>query len=368
MMYGSDERNGCEAMRGGVERARGASFPRQDSQTAAAELTIEELTDAAELEPLRTEWSGLFDASKEATPFQSPEWLLPWWRCFAGRSLWVLAARLRGRLVGLAPLFIYTDPASKERRVCFIGNGISDSLDILVAGEEGGPVAQAVFDHIARRARLWDTCDFRDLPPGSAVLRARVALELSEQVKPEEPCPVLQLPRTPDRIVPALARRLRDNLRRSERRAWEQGEVLHEIATPATRAELLGAVFQLHAARWSARGETGVLDTRAHLQFHEEATAGLQARGLLRLHVLRIGSHVVAAQYILRHQQRAYLYITGFDPSFAALSPGALLTRRVLEQAVRDGDREFDFLRGRERYKYLWGAVDRPQYRRRVWK
>jgi CelD/BcsL family acetyltransferase involved in cellulose biosynthesis len=39
-----------------------------------------------------------------------------------------------------------------------------------------------------------------------------------------------------------------------------------------------------------------------------------------------------------------------------------------LQEALRRGNNEFDFLRGRERYKYVWGAVDRPQRRLRIWK
>ena len=35
-----------------------------------------------ELERLREEWLALWRRSPSATPFQSPMWLLPWWRAF----------------------------------------------------------------------------------------------------------------------------------------------------------------------------------------------------------------------------------------------------------------------------------------------
>ncbi len=89
---------------------------------------------------------------------------------------------------------------------------------------------------------------------------------------------------------------------------------------------------------------------------------------MLHLHALRIDGRVIAVQYVLQHRRRAYLYITGFDHDFGALSPGTLLTWHVLQEALRRGNCEFDFLRGRERYKYVWGAVDRPQRRLRIWK
>jgi CelD/BcsL family acetyltransferase involved in cellulose biosynthesis len=110
-----------------------------------------------------------------------------------------------------------------------------------------------------------------------------------------------------------------------------------------------------------------VLDERVR-RFHETASSALLERGMLYLHALRIERRIIAAQYVLQHRRRAYLYITGFDPEFGALSPGALLTSHVLQEALRRGNSEFDFLRGRERYKYVWGAMDRPQRRLRIWK
>ena len=54
---------------------------------------------------------------------------------------------------------------------------------------------------------------------------------------------------------------------------------------------------------------------------------------------------------------------------FVALTeqPGTLLLGAVIEQAMREGRREIDFLRGAERYKYAWGAVDRMNAERILW-
>lgn len=65
-------------------------------------------------------------------------------------------------------------------------------------------------------------------------------------------------------------------------------------------------------------------------------------------------------------RDRTHSYIGGFDPRFAACSPGALVLEHALAEAVRERASEFDFLRGREAYKYRWGGRDRPQYRVRI--
>lgn len=38
----------------------------------------------------------------------------------------------------------------------------------------------------------------------------------------------------------------------------------------------------------------------------------------------------------------------------------------AIEEAMREAARRFDLLRGREPYKYLWGATDRPTVRREL--
>src|SRR3974377_16939 len=75
------------------------------------------------LEPPRHEWTELCRRSA-ATPFQSPQWLIPWTRhLFGGGEIWIVAMRDGGKLVGIAPLFRW---GAHERRVSFLGAGVSD--------------------------------------------------------------------------------------------------------------------------------------------------------------------------------------------------------------------------------------------------
>jgi CelD/BcsL family acetyltransferase involved in cellulose biosynthesis len=87
--------------------------------------------------------------------------------------------------------------------------------------------------------------------------------------------------------------------------------------------------------------------------------------------VLRLDGGIVAVLYALvdppgRAARRLYLYLSGFDPALERLSPGMLLVGRAVEAAIAEGLAVADFLRGRERYKYFWGAEDQPTFRRRL--
>ena len=101
---------------------------------------------------------------------------------------------------------------------------------------------------------------------------------------------------------------------------------------------------------------TGVLEDGLVRSFHDEAAGALLAHNQLQLHYLRLNGQVIAAAYCLKDKRRTALYITGYDPTFKAISPGTLLIAHAIETAIREGSAIFDFLRGEEHYKKLWGA------------
>jgi len=118
-------------------------------------------------------------------------------------------------------------------------------------------------------------------------------------------------------------------------------------------------------------GPLGVLASEGVQKAHQETVPGLFALGLLRLYSLRLADRTVASFYGFTHtaagKKRAYFYLSGFDPALAGLSLGSLVIDYAVRTAVAEGAAEFDFLRGRETYKYCWGAQDFLTYRRRLW-
>src|SRR5687767_5531930 len=99
-------------------------------------LEVDELVSMADLVRLRPEWDRLFEDGARATPFQAPEWLLPWLAHFGADGLWTLVARRGGRLVGVAPLRVEDRPDG--RVVTFAGRGITDYTGFLVAPGAAG--------------------------------------------------------------------------------------------------------------------------------------------------------------------------------------------------------------------------------------
>jgi CelD/BcsL family acetyltransferase involved in cellulose biosynthesis len=124
-------------------------------------------------------------------------------------------------------------------------------------------------------------------------------------------------------------------------------------------APVLEELFALHSARWRVRGSEGVLADRRVQRFHHELAHSADQHGTLRLVRLGIGGATAGVTYGFTTPAGACTYISGFNPAFAACSPGSLLIRELVRRAIDEGVPEFDFLSGREAYKYQWGARDR---------
>jgi CelD/BcsL family acetyltransferase involved in cellulose biosynthesis len=160
--------------------------------------------------------------------------------------------------------------------------------------------------------------------------------------------------------------RLLYNLRNAWRRAAARGDARIARAEMSSCSAALECLFELHSARWATQGEVGILSQPALQAFHRDVAIRFLRRGWLRLYTMQIGSNIVAANYGFHLRGRSYSYVGGFDSHFSKLSPGAMIIRHAISDAVRDGARVFDFLRGGEPYKYRWGARDERQFRLRI--
>jgi CelD/BcsL family acetyltransferase involved in cellulose biosynthesis len=333
---------------------------------------IQEIGDLAALEAMAKEWRHLCDACSYSTPFQRPEWLLPWCRHFMPSSLWVIALRRSGRLVGLAPFFIYERPNwsseadCDERALALLGSGNSDYLDILLEPGSENEALAVLFTVLAAHADRWDVCDLEQLRPASPILAAPLPKGWKGEERPLSPSPVLDLPQRPENLMARLPPKQVKNLRQARRRGERLGSLQIVTADESNREDLLSALFRLHHTRWQSRGLPGVLEDETIQAFHREVAAGFARRSALTLYGLSLDGHTIGVFYGLQEKEELYFYLQGFDPEWSWCSPGVLLIGFGIEEAVRRGAACFDFLGGNEGYKYHWGAVDRPNRLRRL--
>jgi len=314
-------------------------------------MSIEVITDPEKLEALSPVWFALCK-----TPFQTPMWLLPWWRHFGSNDLSVIVSRDGENIDAIAPLYILRDDDSDESLGMFLGTGISDYLDVI------GDASRVIGEMSTLNCQLWD---LQQLQPSSSMLNVSLPEGFSENIEDQEACPVLPLATTFEKLG---STHFQKKLRYYRRQLERSGEVRIETPTPETLDDLLTVFFDLHAARWKKRDLPGVLSDDATQQFHRDAARRMLNAGMLRMYATRIDDRIAAVFYGFALNGIVYYYLSGYDPALEKLSIGTLLVAHAVEQAVRDGATTFDFLRGAEEYKYAWGATDRMNKRRQLFK
>lgn len=319
---------------------------------------VEAVADLDALEAVAPEWWDLWRRAPAASPFGSPGWLIPWWRHFHPGDLWTIAVRIEGVLVGLAPLYLEDGPLG--RRVLPVGISLSDYGDVLLDPAYAEVAGAALVAELERRSARWDGFDLEELAPDAVALALPVPVGCVERLEHQSACPVLDLGAGLAAIPKGKLRKRRMAGHRLARR--EHAAVIR--VGPNRTCDFLRELSRLHGSRWRSRGEAGVLADDTVQRFHADALAALGRAGLTRLFLLEIDGVAAGAYYGLHHGKRTYAYVGGFDPAFAYESPGTILMGHAIEEALREGAREFDFLRGQEAYKYEWGAVDRWNRRR----
>jgi CelD/BcsL family acetyltransferase involved in cellulose biosynthesis len=332
----------------------------------AAALRTETVTTPDALAALAPEWDALHARCPDATPFQSPAWLLPWWRHLGGGRLHTLAVREpdAGRLVGLVPAFVYDDAADGRATptLALLGAGVADYGDALFdpAHRDG---ARAAAVRALCEADVWRAAALDELRDASPLLGAAWPAGVRPAAARQSVVPQRSLPPSWDAFAATLGGTFRRKLNMGANRLRRAPDAGFAAADAAALPALLDALFALHEARWQSRGEAGVLADPRLRPFHGEAAAGFLARGWLRLRVLRIDGRPAAVLYGLHHAGRAYCYLSGIAPDLEYYSPGVAIVRAAVEGAIAEGCTALDLLRGGERYKYLWGVQDAQSWR-----
>jgi len=319
-------------------------------------LGVDVCRNLSELASLRREWRALCDACPSTTPFQRPEWLLSWCETFAPARPYALVVRRAGRLVGLAPFFVWDDSGTPT--LALLGAGHSDYLDIAAHEAYASAVLEAIAQQLERDRKDFTVCSFHDLRPNALLGRMRRLAGYRDHRSAETTCPQLRIGkdvRSLEDIVPTLP--ILRRFRRDWTRALRRSRVELELATDSSLLTLAASFNRLHGARWQDAGGGMLTDPRC-VRMHALAMQRMLEAGHLRLYALRVAGDIVATLYGMRLRDTLYCYLQGIDPAYAKLSPGVLLLGAVIQHAITEGCATVDLLRGAEPYKYAWGAQD----------
>jgi CelD/BcsL family acetyltransferase involved in cellulose biosynthesis len=318
---------------------------------------------------LQPEWNALLHQSTADTPFLTYEWQKTWSDCLCSceGELQLLTVRDGGALLGIAPLFVLSEPnkdGQPQRLLRLIGSvDASDYLDLIAVRGREREVFAAMLDTLAQ-SDTWDAIDLWNVPEASttrALLPEMIAARGWKLLDEKQVvCPIIRLPAQFDEYVQSLDKKDRHELRRKLRRGEAtEGVAWYAITGKDQTHDLDEAAEAFIALMMKSRSDKSDFMTDDMRRFFHQMIHATHAGGFLHLAFLEVNGVKAATYLSFDYNQKRLVFNSGLETEgFQSLSAGIVLAARIIDEAIQLGYREFDFLRGGEEYKYRFGAQD----------
>ena len=318
---------------------------------------------------LETAWDTLLNLDSGHSVFQTYAWHVCWWNAFRGsHELFVILGHVGSRLVGIAPMMISTEKSllGEVRHVRFIGssNNASDYCDFIT--DPAVPRAlDALLDEVGVSSGRFDRMDLSNFPSHSAN-RSRILeycksrkTRLAVDFQADAPVRIL------GDVQADLKAANKSSLKRHTKFFQKSGDLRFHACT--SEDEILGFLdmfFEQHEARWAQSGSPSQFLDPAQRAFYRDLVRRAFHQGWLRFDVVMFNETPLAFHFGFQYKGRFIWYKPTFDVQFASRSPGEVLIKFLLEDAIRKGLQEFDFTVGSESFKYRF--ANRIRYNERL--
>jgi CelD/BcsL family acetyltransferase involved in cellulose biosynthesis len=313
-------------------------------------VTIEILRNPQHLAAIGAAWRSLEERAG-AGAFQSYDWISAWWNggaATAGFRLHLALAWDGSELVGVLPLVVRRHYGLRVLE--WAAKDVSDYCDVLLAPSRDElivPLWRSVCRHGG-----FDVAYLSHLPPGGVLARLgedQLGLRLGRRFAVASSTR-LDTWSSGAEFMKSLTAGERQNYRRSHKILAQSGPVCFRVLRGA---EVWPAIEQLRQMKLDWLNRAGL----ASPLFSDDGTmlrslsAGLEARGRLRVFVLEAGNRVAAVLLCIAESNRLLGLNRAYDHGLHRASPGTLALIEKISWAVDNGCTEVDFLCGDEAYK-----------------
>ena len=300
------------------------------------------------------EWSAIAAKRTPASIFLTPEWIAVA-RAHDANDPLTLAAG--SPACGIAAL-----SRAPDGTVGFAGGELTDEQDCVAAPRDAEQVARSVARWlVAERTRRvlleyvpadTPTLDAFDDELGAAGYTVRRERLITS--------PRIALAADFEAYVQSLGKKERHELRRKLRRFESAPGAGFRWASDAERPAVLDRFFSLHRL---SKGDKAAFMTADAERFFRDIADALAATGRLRLGVVSAYDQDAAVLFAFAYGDTLALYNAAYDPALGSLSLGIASHAYAVRDAIAQGFKTYDLLRGDEPYKYDLGGVDRWLWR-----
>jgi hypothetical protein len=288
----------------------------------------------------------------------------------ADRQLFILAFYENDSLVGAAPFYLLKRKFGifNVRELRFLGTpeSGSDYLDVVTKKGREKEVSNTVYDYLHGEGRsCWDQLHLSDIRADSLFL-LHFMNRLDEEgryaeLKRGAYCPLTQLPDTEDGLYSMLSPGWRKKFKQDMRVSNRDYEVSHVVFDGSAVEGQLEAFFQMYEAKggWSGTQLQSIL--RKLLNKYDDDVP-------FQLDFLFFDGKPLAALFHFKFNRTVSMYLMAVDKEYnPKISLGNLLVGYSILNAISSGFKQYDFLKGDERYKFHWSNSGQSTLQLNVW-
>jgi CelD/BcsL family acetyltransferase involved in cellulose biosynthesis len=318
-------------------------------------LTLEVVREAAHLEHLKSEWTRFAAGLEQVTPFQLPEWQIAWWRHFGAGRLHIMVFRSMDAMAGIVPLYMSGEQGGVSLQLT--GSGMASYQEPPIAPSQRAPVVNLLKGHLLGNS-AWEVCDWRDVALNSPLASLQLGEPFELRTAPDSHWSEVPIRGTFQQYWDERPFALRRNFLKYLDKASTVDRPRLEVVTQAD-PEFVNALIRLESEQTATFAQA----TDGAAAFLADLARMFDDADMLRLFGLRFHGKLAAVLLAFAYKNTLYAFAGGHEPEFEAQGFGRLLLFEALRYSFEHGFRAWNFLRGNEAYKLLWGAEIVPTAR-----
>jgi CelD/BcsL family acetyltransferase involved in cellulose biosynthesis len=322
---------------------------------------------------LRQDWEDLFVQNPMHSPFLAWGWVAAWLRHLAGpHELSILVwQNERGVAQFIVPLIVRERSRMFGRRTvmlaCGYGREASDYLGCLRLPQHDSRIGELTAYGIAKLVDSTLSISLTELDGRveyESELRAKMrGLGRLTRSETQNVCVAVDLAGTWDEYLQGLSSNFRSQVRRRCRTTENEESLAFRSVTAAESRKFTEKLIRLNRQRMAHKGKRSSLEDDNIREFLLESVPYMAANNIAWMDVLEKDGKTVAAALNFVHGKSAFFYIGGIDHLAQKWGPGTALFAHIIMRCIRQKYLVYDFLRGKEDYKYKWGGTDVPMHK-----
>ena len=336
-------------------------------------MKVELIRSWDELATISDQWNDLLSRSWADSIYLRWEWVSAWKETFADEvKPFVITVRdSDDQIIGLVPFYKVEYRLGNILRYTVL-RIISDSASgseypawIIATTDNSGDVYDSIIDKLESCAGEWDCIWMRGVRVwgGQTKYISRSAKKKYFINSRKNNSSAVSLVDCKGDYIKSLSRNMRSQLRRDVKKTHAHGEISIKKCVDEKGIDVyLNALFRLHDIRWQRKGLKGMFERcPKEVDFYRYFVPVALRNGWLCMYALFQDGSIKAVQLGYIYHNIYNQLQEGFDPVCSS-GAGNTLRLHIMEECIREGISEYDFLGEHTEHKRRWGGRVRAGY------